>query len=323
MPTPMSTPMPAPAPAPGRRAPREIRTLADKLLEVHDWLRGELVHLRAEAAAHLAERAAHQGPGEPPAPGLGLQIRQRCLEFCDALTFHHTGEDDHVFPGVAAHHPHLRPTLERLGAEHLAIARIKESLVALLADLAAADPAVFLAEFDRMAAELTAHLEFEETWLVPVLAEVPFPPVAPAPEEGTPVTTDRRSPVRVKDFDHLVLNVQDVERALDFYCGTLGLEPVRVEEWRAGKVPFPSARVSPVTIIDLVAGERGESGESNVDHICLVVEPLDWQEVVDSGPFTVLEGPVGRFGARGDAQSIYVRDPDGNSVELRWYPEDQ
>ncbi|GGS09729.1 hypothetical protein GCM10010252_56020 [Streptomyces aureoverticillatus] len=290
---------------------------------MHDWLRGELAHLRAEAAAHLAERAAHQGPGEPPAPGLGLQIRQRCLEFCDALTFHHTGEDDHVFPGVAQHHPHLRPTLERLGAEHRAIARIKEGLVALLADLATAEADVLLAEFDRMAGELTAHLEYEETWLVPVLAEVPFPPVAPVPEEGTTVTTDRRSPVRVKDFDHLVLNVQDVERALDFYCGTLGLEPVRVEEWRAGKVPFPSARVSPVTIIDLVAGERGEADRSNVDHICLVVEPLDWQEVVDSGPFTVLEGPVGRFGARGDAQSIYVQDPDGNSVELRWYPEDQ
>ncbi|WP_282798224.1 VOC family protein [Streptomyces sp. CC224B] len=127
------------------------------------------------------------------------------------------------------------------------------------------------------------------------------------------------SPVSVKDFDHLVLTVQDVERSLEFYCGTLGLEGVRVAEWRAGEVPFPSARVSPVTIIDLVAGERGEA---NVDHICLVVEPLDWQEVVDSGVFTVLEGPVGRFGARGDAQSIYVRDPDGNSVELRWYPED-
>ncbi|ARX86556.1 hypothetical protein SMD44_06028 [Streptomyces alboflavus] len=318
----MPTPMPTTTPAPAPQAPREIHTLADKLLEVHDWLRGQLVELRAEAAAHFAERAAHQGPGQPPAPGLGLQIRQRCLEFCDALTFHHTSEDDHVFPGVAAHHPHLRSTLDRLSTEHRAIARLKESFVGLLADLAAADPEEFLGEFDRLAADLTEHLEYEETWLVPVLAEVPFPPVAPAPEEGTAVTTER-STVRVKDFDHLVLNVGDVERALDFYCGTLGLEPVRVEEWRAGKVPFPSARVSEVTIIDLVSGERGEAEESNVDHICLVVEPLDWQEVIASGTFTVLEGPVGRFGARGDAESIYVQDPDGNSVELRWYPQDR
>ncbi|GAA1313824.1 dioxygenase [Planotetraspora silvatica] len=125
--------------------------------------------------------------------------------------------------------------------------------------------------------------------------------------------------MRVKAFDHLVLNVEDVERALEFYCGLLGLEPVRVAEWRAGDVGFPSARVAPETIIDFVRRPRGES---NVDHICLVVEPLDWQEVIDSGVFTVLEGPVGRFGARGSATSVYVRDPDGNTVELRWYPQD-
>jgi catechol 2,3-dioxygenase-like lactoylglutathione lyase family enzyme len=76
-------------------------------------------------------------------------------------------------------------------------------------------------------------------------------------------------------------------------------------------------RVDEGTIIDLVSKPRGES---NVDHICLVVEPLDWREVIDSGTFTVLEGPVTRFGARGNATSIYVSDPDGNTVELRWYP---
>lgn len=69
-------------------------------------------------------------------------------------------------------------------------------------------------------------------------------------------------------------------------------------------------------------GSRRRPEGSNVDHLCLVVEPLDWQEVVDSGVFTVLDGPGERFGARGTAQSLYVRDPDGNTVELRWYPQD-
>ncbi|MFD8275384.1 VOC family protein [Streptomyces flaveolus] len=127
--------------------------------------------------------------------------------------------------------------------------------------------------------------------------------------------------MRVIAFDHLVLNVADVERSLAFYTGPLGLDPVRVEEWRDGKAPFPSVRVSPTTIIDLVeAPADGERG-SNVDHICLVVEPLDWQQVVDSGVFTVLDGPGERFGARGTAVSLYVEDPDGNTVELRWYPQ--
>jgi catechol 2,3-dioxygenase-like lactoylglutathione lyase family enzyme len=128
--------------------------------------------------------------------------------------------------------------------------------------------------------------------------------------------------MRVIDFDHLVLSVEDVERALGFYCGPLGLEPVRVEEWRAGKVPFPSVRISPTAIIDLVQGPGGGAKAPNVDHICLVVEPLDWQQVVDSGVFTVTDGPGSRFGARGTAQSLYVLDPDGNTVELRWYPQD-
>lgn len=127
------------------------------------------------------------------------------------------------------------------------------------------------------------------------------------------------STLRVKALDHLVLNVADVERALDFYTGLLGLEPVRVAGWRAGQAPFPSVRVTPETIIDLVAGPRDGS---NVDHICLTVEPLEWQQVIDSGTFTVLEGPATRFGARGNATSVYVQDPDGNTVELRWYPQD-
>ncbi|GAA2280023.1 dioxygenase [Streptomyces ruber] len=129
--------------------------------------------------------------------------------------------------------------------------------------------------------------------------------------------------MRVIAFDHLVLNVADIERSLAFYTGPLGLAPVRVAEWRAGEAPFPSVRVSPTTIIDLVqAPAEKPGGSSNVDHICLVVEPLDWQEVIDSGTFTVVDGPGERFGARGTALSLYVLDPDGNTVELRWYPQD-
>lgn len=132
--------------------------------------------------------------------------------------------------------------------------------------------------------------------------------------------------MRVIGFDHLVLTVADVERSLAFYCGPLGLEPVRVDDWRAGKAPFPSVRVSPTTIIDLVPRPEDAPGPpsvSNVDHICLVVEPLDWQQVVGSGEFDVVDGPGPRFGAQGTAQSLYVRDPDDNTVELRFYPSER
>jgi catechol 2,3-dioxygenase-like lactoylglutathione lyase family enzyme len=122
--------------------------------------------------------------------------------------------------------------------------------------------------------------------------------------------------VQVIGFDHIVINVADVERSLAWYCDVLGLQPDRVDEWRAGKVFFPSVRVNRETVIDLFATER--TGE-NADHFCLVLEPTDLQALVDSGKLEVLEGPVPRWGAQGDATSIYVRDPDGNTVELRHY----
>ena len=142
---------------------------------------------------------------------------------------------------------------------------------------------------------------------------------APPGQPGWAVQDFAEEIVRVIGFDHLVLKVSDVERSLAFYCGPLGLAPVRVDEWRAGTAPFPSIRVSPTTIIDLVPKPEDASSGTNVDHFCLVVEPLDWKQVVDSGEFTVLDGPGERFGARGTAQSLYVRDPDGNTIELRWY----
>ncbi len=122
--------------------------------------------------------------------------------------------------------------------------------------------------------------------------------------------------VTVSGLDHVVLNVADVERSLAFYCDELGLTPVRVDEWRREQAPFPSARVDAGTIIDLMQLPR--SGE-NADHFCLVVEPVDFEALKASGRFEVVDGPGTRSGARGDGTSLYIRDPDGNVVELRYY----
>jgi catechol 2,3-dioxygenase-like lactoylglutathione lyase family enzyme len=122
--------------------------------------------------------------------------------------------------------------------------------------------------------------------------------------------------VRVSALDHVVLRCDDVESTLAWYLDVLGLEPVRAEEWRAGHVPFPSVRVSDHTIIDLVPGPIDDG---RLDHLCLVVEAVDLSALAASGEFDVVEGPVRRFGARGDGTSLYVRDPDGLVVELRHY----
>jgi catechol 2,3-dioxygenase-like lactoylglutathione lyase family enzyme len=123
--------------------------------------------------------------------------------------------------------------------------------------------------------------------------------------------------VKAVGIDHLVLNVADVERSVAWYRDELGLEAMRVEEWRRGEVLFPSVRVDEGTIIDILPAER--SGK-NVDHVCLVIEPTDLEALKASGRFEVVSGPARRFGARGDGTSLYVLDPDGNTVELRYYP---
>jgi catechol 2,3-dioxygenase-like lactoylglutathione lyase family enzyme len=124
--------------------------------------------------------------------------------------------------------------------------------------------------------------------------------------------------VRVTGIDHLVLNCADVDASLAWYTDRLGLEGVRVAEWRSGAAPFPSVRIDDASIIDLLDAPR--SGV-NVDHVCFVIEPTDLGALADSGDFDIVgDGPVsGLFGARGVATSLYVRDPDGNVVELRCY----
>jgi catechol 2,3-dioxygenase-like lactoylglutathione lyase family enzyme len=122
--------------------------------------------------------------------------------------------------------------------------------------------------------------------------------------------------VKAVGLDHVVLNVADVERSIAWYCDELGLEPVRVDEWRRGEVLFPSVRLDPGTIIDLLHTDR--TGQ-NVDHVCLVIEPTDLEALATSGRFDVVDGPARLFGARGEGVGIYVRDPDGNVVELRHY----
>jgi catechol 2,3-dioxygenase-like lactoylglutathione lyase family enzyme len=122
--------------------------------------------------------------------------------------------------------------------------------------------------------------------------------------------------VRAVGLDHIVLNVADVERSIAWYVDELGLEPLRLDEFRRGEVFFPSARVDAGTIIDFLGTEPTGT---NVDHLCLVIEPTDLDALAASDRFDVASGPSEVFGARGMGRSVYVRDPDGNLVELRCY----
>ncbi|HEY3683795.1 MAG TPA: nitroreductase/quinone reductase family protein [Streptosporangiaceae bacterium] len=128
-------------------------TPGEALLGVHDAFRRELSLIRAEVARSGA--------------AIGAQLRVNCLTLCQGLEYHHKGEDTMLFPPIAADHPRLAATFERLRTEHTAIA-------ALLADLratldGATPPERLLPEVDRLIADLESHLAYEEEHLIPVL----------------------------------------------------------------------------------------------------------------------------------------------------------
>ena len=131
--------------------------------------------------------------------------------------------------------------------------------------------------------------------------------------------------VKITEMDHIVLRVKDVETSLKFYTETLGLKPERIEEWRAGKIRFPSARINADTIIDLFASDQepiDKDGVKNQDHYCMVIEKTDMEELkskFEAMGVGIQAGPGQRWGSHGDGTSLYVYDPDNNVVELRHY----
>ena len=134
------------------------------------------------------------------------------------------------------------------------------------------------------------------------------------------------APFALRDIDHVVLRIASLERSMDFYVRILGCAVERHQE-AIGLMQLRAGR----SLIDLVPldGKLGRMGGAapreegrNMDHLCLRVEPFDGARIIayleSNG---VAAGTVeSRFGAEGEGPSIYVKDPDGNVVELKGPP---
>lgn len=123
-------------------------------------------------------------------------------------------------------------------------------------------------------------------------------------------------------IDHVVLRVRDLAQAESFYVEVLGC---RVER-RLDDGKLVQLRVGDALLDLLDAGgamglaQAGGGGDgASVDHVCLRIADFDLRrahiELIEAG---VLVGSSGRrFGANGEGEALYLRDPDGNSLELR------
>ncbi len=133
-------------------------------------------------------------------------------------------------------------------------------------------------------------------------------------------------PIQVREIDHVVLRVRDLERSLRFYVDVLGCR----EERRIDKLGLIQLRAG-ASLIDLVPVDQplGRAGGSapgkegrNVDHVALRLIELDPDRVrAHLEAHGVEAGEIGvRYGAEGYGPSLYIRDPDENVIELRGEP---
>jgi glyoxylase I family protein len=124
--------------------------------------------------------------------------------------------------------------------------------------------------------------------------------------------------------DHVVLEVADPERSVAFYRDVVGMAPVRLDEYRAGAVKFPSLRIDERSLIDLFppAMWRGPAAH-NPNHLCLATTTDALAALRDRlavRSIAITRADDHNFGARGFGRSIYFDDPDGISIEVRDYP---
>jgi glyoxylase I family protein len=132
----------------------------------------------------------------------------------------------------------------------------------------------------------------------------------------------KQGPITIRDIDHVVFRVVDLEKVAAFWLHVLGAgfekhqEAIGLYQLRVGN-----------SLVDLVPvdGKLGRVGGAapgregrNVDHVCFRVSPWDEAEILAHLVAHGIEAEVTqRYGADGNGPSVYLHDPEGNMIELK------
>lgn len=150
--------------------------LVQQLLWVHRMIRADLATVRRLADDVLAGRPAaevHSGVEALAAAGPLWSLRINCLRYCRFVHMHHHGESHLLFPTVRATHPGMSAVVDRLEADHVAVASMLNDIEAANAELIHDDtPQTRRRVVDALTAladRLLVHLDYEEEQLGPVL----------------------------------------------------------------------------------------------------------------------------------------------------------
>jgi catechol-2,3-dioxygenase len=130
--------------------------------------------------------------------------------------------------------------------------------------------------------------------------------------------------IEVAGIDHIVLRTTKLDEMLFFYNGVLGCTVERetspemgLTQLRAGSALIDLVRVD--SELGKLGGGAPSKTENNLDHFCLQLKKISEEDIksyLGSNGISVGEF-ADRYGAQGTGRSIYIKDPEGNTVELR------
>lgn len=125
--------------------------------------------------------------------------------------------------------------------------------------------------------------------------------------------------MKVIGFDHLVLTVASIERTVAFYTRALGMTHEVFGPDGRSALRFGPHKIN-LHQSDNMFAPRADHPMPGSGDICLLVDDFDGiEEQLVANDVPILVPPSERMGARGTLRSIYLRDPDGNLVELSTY----
>ena len=125
--------------------------------------------------------------------------------------------------------------------------------------------------------------------------------------------------IKINRLDHLVLTVKDIDKTVDFYTKVLGMEKEIFKGTRVA-LKFGNQKINLHQL-----GNEFEPKAFNVKNgsadLCFIIDTplIEAKNYIESLNIVIEEGIVSRTGANGEIDSIYLRDPDLNLIELSNY----
>jgi len=124
---------------------------------------------------------------------------------------------------------------------------------------------------------------------------------------------------KIKSIDHLVLTVRNIEKTIQFYTNVLGMEKEIFNQNRVA-LKFGHQKINLHKLTDEFEPKALNIKEGSSD-LCFITQTSveEFKKHIEDNKIEVIEGPIKRMGAMGEIISIYIRDPDGNLIEISNY----